>query len=64
MPDAHSAGKDSTVFERALVAANARRVFRLEEAVLGATLVGKRILLRDGRNSNARDDKGIYKEPI
>jgi hypothetical protein len=64
MPDTYSSGEDSTIFEREVIPANTGRISRIEEEVPGTTFVGERIFLCDGRNSNARDDKGINKESI
>lgn len=47
----------------AIVASAARRVSAPAEAVLGATLVGSGVFLRDGGRGGREDDHGIHREP-
>jgi hypothetical protein len=64
MPDAYSACEDSTIFEREIVTVNPRGVSRAEEKVLGAAFVGEGVFLCDGRDGDARNDKGIYRTSV
>jgi hypothetical protein len=64
MSDAYSACKDSTILEGEIIPADTGRISRVKEEILGTTFVGERIFLCNGRDSNARDDKGIYRTSI
>jgi hypothetical protein len=54
--------KDSAIFEREKFALTARRISKFEETLLGPAFVGKRIFLRSSRDSNRRNDKGVYRK--
>jgi hypothetical protein len=60
MSDTYSAGEDSTISEREVISADTGRISGIKEKILGATFVGERIFLCDGRGGDGRDDTGIY----
>jgi hypothetical protein len=61
---AYSASEDRTISEREVIEVNPGRISGVRETVLGATSVGERIFLCDGRSSDTRDDTGIYRTSI
>ena len=62
MSNEYSTEQNSVLSKRKVVEINPRRISRIKKEVLEATFVGKRVFLRDGREHNGRDDKGVYRK--
>ena len=59
----HGTIEVGTVYQRAVIKIDTRRVSASKETILGTAYVGPGVFLRHGRERDRRNNKAVYREP-